>query len=275
MDVKYELERLTPLTVANTGGLGHGNVGAVSLRNFCIAIDSTIYVSTAEIFRKNLEKAFGVPVKYLIITHYHGDHIFGIKSFKDLPVISSELTSRVMESPEVKQRYQGYIEDFEKEDPLGKGIEFIFPDLLFKDTLIIQDEDLHIELYYAGGHTVGSSYVYFPAEKVLFAGDLIFENQFPYAGDDTCDPEQWITQLKKMKALNPDIIVPGHGPVMKGKESLDKHIDFFKSFREIIKDGIEKELKPEKIEIPQIFEEVNEETKLVTINHWLNYYKNK
>jgi len=88
MDVKYELERLTPLTVANTEGVGHGNVGAVSLRNFCIAIDSTVYVSTAELFRKNLEKTFGVPVKYLIITHYHGDHIFGIKPFRDLPVIS-------------------------------------------------------------------------------------------------------------------------------------------------------------------------------------------
>ena len=78
-----------------------------------------------------------------------------------------------------------------------------------------------------------------------------------------------------MKAFNPDIIVPGHGPVMKGKESLNTHIDFFKSFREIIKDAIDADLKPENIEIPQVFEEINEETKLVTINHWLNYYKKK
>ena len=76
MDITYDLESITPLTVANTTGEGRGNAGGIALRNFCIAIDSTMYVKTGELLLRNLESKFGIPVKYLIITHYHGDHIF-------------------------------------------------------------------------------------------------------------------------------------------------------------------------------------------------------
>ena len=90
MDLKYDLEVVTPHTVANTRGVGRGNAGAVSLRNFTIAIDSTIYAKTALLFRQNLEKHFNLPIKYLIFTHYHADHIFGIGPFSDVTTISSE-----------------------------------------------------------------------------------------------------------------------------------------------------------------------------------------
>ena len=55
MDLKYDLETITPNSVANTTGIGRGNVAAISLRNFSIAIDTTIYAKTALIFRQNLE----------------------------------------------------------------------------------------------------------------------------------------------------------------------------------------------------------------------------
>jgi len=68
MDITYDLESITPLTVANTTGEGRGNAGGIALRNFCIAIDSTMYVKTGELLLRNIESKFGVPVKYLIIT---------------------------------------------------------------------------------------------------------------------------------------------------------------------------------------------------------------
>ena len=57
-EIKYDLEIVSPHTVANTTGLGRGNVGAISLKNFVIAVDSTIYAKTAKIFRTNLENHF-------------------------------------------------------------------------------------------------------------------------------------------------------------------------------------------------------------------------
>ncbi|MHA1914325.1 MAG: MBL fold metallo-hydrolase [Promethearchaeota archaeon] len=275
MSITYELEKVSSLTVANTGGTGRGNVGAVSLRNFCIAIDSTMYVKTGELFRKNLERHFGVPVKFLIITHYHGDHTLGIKAFRDICVLSSEVTSRIMLNDETKTRYEGMIKELAKQDPLGEGIEYIFPTLLFKDKLKIQDDDLFIEIFHTGGHTAGSSFISFPHEKIVFAGDLIFENTFPYAGDPTCNPEQLIKALEQMREINADIYIPGHGPIMNGASSLDRHISFYKDLRRIIKDAINDNINASKIEVPDTFGEPDEGRKSMTVNTWVNFYKNK
>ena len=275
MDITYDLESITPLTVANTTGEGRGNAGGIALRNFCIAIDSTMYVKTGELLLRNLESKFGIPVKFLIITHYHGDHIFGIKPFKDICVLSSELTSKIMTNDETKTRYAEFIKGVAKEGPIGEGIEYIVPTLLFKDKLTIQDEDLHIKIYHTGGHTAGSSFISFPHEKVIFAGDLIFENTFPYAGDPTCDPELLINALKKMQEINADIYIPGHGPIMKGAGSLDRHINFYTEFRNIVKDAIRDKTTSEKVSVPDTFGEPDEGRKNMTVNHWLNFYKNK
>lgn len=275
MKVTYNLESITPHTVANTTGEGRGNTGGIALRNFCIAIDSTMYVKTGEILRNNLEKHFGVPVKYLVITHYHGDHTFGIKPFKDVCVLSSETTSKIMLSNETKSRNQVFIKELAKEGPIGEGIEYIVPTLLFTDKLIIQDEDLFVEIFHTGGHTAGSSFISFPHEKVVFAGDLIFENVFPYAGDPTCNPEHIIEALEKMKNLKADIYVPGHGPTMKGADSLERHINFYKELRNIIKDAIKDNLEPAKVSVPDTFGEPDAGRKNMTVNTWLNFYKNK
>ncbi len=274
MDITYDLESITPLAVANTTGEGRGNAGGLSLRNFCIAIDSTMYVKTGELLRRNLESQFGIPVKYLILSHYHGDHIFGLKVFKDICILSSELTSKVMLNEETKSRCQVFIKNLAKEGSIGEGIEYIVPTLLFTDKLIIQDDDLHIEIYHTGGHTAGSSFISFPHEKVVFAGDLIFENTFPYAGDPTCNPELLIKALKKMQDINANIYIPGHGPIMKGASSLDRHIKFYNKLRNIIKDAIRDNTTAEKVSIPDTFGDPDEGRKNMTVNHWLNFYKN-
>jgi glyoxylase-like metal-dependent hydrolase (beta-lactamase superfamily II) len=273
MSEKYELEMVTPHTIANTSGIGKGNVGAIALNNFILVIDSSMYVSTAQEFRKKLEAHFKLPVGYLIITHYHADHIFGMKTYKDIPMISGMEVFNNLQSDDIKKRYESYVFELEKEDPLGKNVEFLLPNILFNNQIIINDEDLRVEIKHVGGHTSGSSYVYFPEEKVLFAGDLIFEDMFPYAGDITCDPEKWIKAIEEMISLNPDYIVPGHGPLMKGKEKLHRHLEFFIEFRQIIKDAVKNDLKIEEIGVPPTFEEVDPELKFLTVNHWLKFYR--
>lgn len=275
MDFSYELESITPHTVANTTGEGRGNAGGIALKNFSIVIDSTMYVKTAEVFRKNLENHFGIPAKFLVITHYHGDHIFGIKSFKDLCVLSSEMTSKIMLSEETSSRYAVFIKDLAKEGHIGEDIEYVVPTLLFKNKLTIQDEDLYIDIFHTGGHTAGSSFVNFPYEKVIFAGDLIFENTFPYAGDPTCNPELIINALEKMQSLKADFYVPGHGPILKGASALDRHIKFYKDLRNIIKDAIKDKLKSGDVSVPDVFGEPDAGRKDMTVNTWLNFYKNE
>ena len=273
MDLKYDLEVVTPHTVANTRGVGRGNAGAVSLRNFTIAIDSTIYAKTALLFRQNLEKHFNLPIKYLIFTHYHADHIFGIGPFSDLTTISSEQMIENMKSEGIKKQYEMRVKEFPKQDPLAEGVEFKLPTVGFNDKLIIYDDDLHIEIMHLGGHTSGTSIIHFPHEKVIFTGDLIFANLFPYAGDQTCNPEKYIEAFEAMKSLNAEIFIPGHGIVLKGKNALDVYIKFFKDFRKSVKDAISDNIPLNNIEIPHEFAIFSEDMKTTSIKHWYNFYK--
>ena len=261
-ELKYDLEEVSSHTVANTMGLGRGNVGAIGLRNFIIAIDSTIYAKTAQLFRKNLESHFKLPVKYIVFTHYHADHIFGIGPFKDVVSFCSEEMLKNMQSRSIKQSYEQRVKDLTKEDPLAEGVEFRLPDVAFNKKLLIVDEDLYVEVIHLGGHTSGSSIIYFPYEKVLFASDLIFAKMFPYAGDTTCNPELYIKALETMREMKPDIIVPGHGRILKGYD-----------FRSIIKDALSEGIPPNKVEIPTPYEPISLDFKNVSINHWYNFYK--
>ncbi len=273
MVLKYDLDVITKHTVANTTGVGRGNVGAVSLRNFTIAIDSTMYAKTAQLFRQNLEKHFNLPIRFLIFTHYHADHIFGIGPFRNIASISSEQMIRNMESEGIKQQYEERIKELPKEDPLAEGVEFKLPNVGFNDKLLICDEDLHIEVIHLGGHTSGTSIIYFPHEKVVFAGDLIFANLFPWAGDPTGNPENYISAFEFMKGLDAEIFIPGHGIVLRGKNSLNTYIDFFNDFKKAVLDAIKDDIPPEKIEIPHNFKIFRDDMMIRSVEYWYNFFK--
>ncbi len=224
----------------------HGNVGGIALENFTIAIDSRGNLSGGRIFRKKLEEYYNLPIKYVILTHYHHDHINGRQAFKDVDIIVSDYT------PTNKGRFQNA--------------------LFIKDEHLIQDGDYEVKIFHTGGHTVGSMFVHFPAEKIIFAGDLIFENFFPpFGGDPTCNPELWFHALEKIKTLNPIRIVPGHGPFLTG-DKITNHISNLQKIRGSTKKAIKENLKPSEIEISDYYGEYHQRWMSRTLPHWFSFY---
>jgi len=65
--------------------------GAISLDNFSLVIDSTLFPSTGRLLRNQVEKVFKLPIRFLFITHYHGDHLWGVPAFNDVIFLGSEL----------------------------------------------------------------------------------------------------------------------------------------------------------------------------------------
>ncbi|MHA2246240.1 MAG: MBL fold metallo-hydrolase [Candidatus Hodarchaeales archaeon] len=276
MGLKLDLEFVTDYhCVANTSMIRSGNIGAILLRNFACIIDTTSYTTTAKSFRKQVEKNFGLPVKFLIYTHYHGDHIFGASAFRDLAIISSKQTLLNLTNIETLKSIEEWKSNLINEDPLAKGIEIITPTVSFVNKIFIEDEDLEIEICHAGGHTSGSTYVYFPKEKVIFTGDLIFEDIYPYAGDSTCNPDMWIAQLEQIQKMEIERIVPGHGHILLSKRELDKHIDFYKSLQARIREAIQENLSMSTIKAPEFFELEAEIWKPVAVESWYNFYKDQ
>ncbi len=109
---------------------------------------------------------------------------------------------------------------------------------------------MRIEIYYTGGHTYCSCFAYFPEDKVVITGDLVFSYQFPYGGDITCNPDKWIKSLDFMLSLDADTFIPGHGPVV-GKTEVKKQLDFFLSLKN----------------------EINQKLKNISLKRWFDHYK--
>jgi len=279
MSIELQLEQVSERTMAvvDRGGL-HSNAGAVILDSFVAAVDPTMKPPAARAFRRELERQTGLPVKFLLVTHCHPDHVFGTAPFKDTCIIGSvELAANVLRmaewTPEIMEQWK-QANPTEAVDWFDE-VEILLPTLGFQDRLEIRDADLIVQLFHAGGHTSCSSYAYVPQEKVLFAGDLMFAECFPYAGDPTCDPERWMGIFGDFLSLDFEKLVPGHGPVV-GKDEVEKHLAFFEALRDATKEAIRADEGHEAIQVPEFYgaDEEDDWGRKATLEHWYTLYKN-
>ena len=134
------------------------------------------------------------------------------------------------------------------------------PTKTFKDTLTLHAGGKTIELAYLGrGHTDGDIIVYLPIERILFGGDLLYRDGFPWLGDGyTSD---WIETLKKLNIFDTGIYVPGHGDV--GDISI---LFAFKQYLADLQLEVRKYIKKGKT-----IDEIKKEISLPKYKYWLKY----
>ncbi len=241
----FNLERLTKHTAVDTTiqmTTRSCVVGAISLGKYSIAVDSGNPLEIGQGFRKQLEDYFKLPIKYLFLTHAHSDHRGGMIAFRD--------SSTLLISQKCK-------ENMPKSTSFSKWTVETFDDKL------VLEEDIMVEFHQVAGHSLGSSVAYVPEERVLFAGDLFFEETInlglPFLGiyqfspRKTGNPEECLGAFKKFKSMKLDFIVPGHGEVIKNpQEYLDGQIEFFNSLKSFIISEIKDGKSMEDIELPRI-----------------------
>jgi len=221
-------------------------VGAIELPTKLVMIDSGIHVQKMKKFREWVEKETGKKFEYLILTHYHGDHLMGNQFFKDCKIIADQHIHDYMKG--LKERYtpekiKELIESQEDKTQY-QGLEITPPNTVLNETMEIVDGDVKVEIKRTGGHTKDSTYVYCEQFKVLFAGDNLFEENDIYGGDVSCNPEIWLQVLKNYLALDADYIIPGHGKAT-DKSLIEESIVYFEKVKQTMKklteDGKSKE----------------------------------
>jgi glyoxylase-like metal-dependent hydrolase (beta-lactamase superfamily II) len=277
--LEFDLIEVSPrVVVANYKDCFGVNAAAIILSNFTICVDTLFYPPQGRAFRKIVESKYKLPVKYLFLTHYHGDHVFGMASFKDIEVFGSQELIKNMKRRMKEQWTKDEFEKWKDEEPeladVISQIEVWLPDYGFKGSHTISDGDLRAEFYHSGGHTGCSAYAYFPAEQVLITGDDLASFDWPYISDSTGNPDRWIASFEAMLKLDVDKVVPGHGPVV-DKEHILEHLNYIKSLRELVICAISDGTPPEDIQVPEFYKTAEDWQIPKALEHLHNFYSAK
>ncbi len=276
------LKKLNDRIYVDTNENNGGNHGAIIVDDEIIMIDSGMIHTKSHITKNYLESETGFPIKKLILTHSHGDHVFGVQAFEPVVLISSEPTyERCKKSLETEWKQEVLLERYAsiKDDnpEMWKSLQNLsirLPDLVFDDSITIGEEK-QVTAKLMGGHTSGSSIVIDHDTNTVFVGDLIFSGIFPYGGDPSCDPDRWILSLEEIHDSNYDVIIPGHGPIC-DQEELGAYLEALSEFRQNIKDAINSGLSVESFMkrrlIPEILSPGFDQFGEITLTHWFDFY---
>ncbi|MFW9931836.1 MAG: MBL fold metallo-hydrolase [Candidatus Thorarchaeota archaeon] len=210
------------------------NAGIIQTPEAIIFIDSGMSLHSGEyIWSIAEEKMTGEEDLLLILTHKDTDHCFGMDAMKrrGAHVLAHAHSAEIMRtmgdlsSNSIACRIR---EKFNPEDVLGNVVVSEPDEAITKDVILdIEDE---IKILSVPGHTPGDIAVYHKKAKVLFTGDVVVEGRDPNIRPDSIKIEAWISNLQRLKELDIDWIVPGHGAVSKPDiiefniEYLEKHL---------------------------------------------------
>jgi glyoxylase-like metal-dependent hydrolase (beta-lactamase superfamily II) len=183
-----------------------------------VIIDTPMVPDDARKWREEVEQ-FG-DVRYVINNEPHNDHVAG-NCWMGGMLVAHESTREAIkhnrqESLEGQMRWMA-----PDALPLDKDFHYRLPDITFSQDLRIYLGKHTIHIIPVPGHTPSQTAVFVPEEGIIFASDNVTMGM-PIMIDAL--PEEWLKSLKKLKALDIDIIVPGHGPVC-DKAALDVTYD--------------------------------------------------
>lgn len=152
------------------------------------------------------------PIKYLVITHYHADHIYGLQEFRKAgaQLIGHKDGQLYLHSETATLRLKASRE--EMFPWIDEKTELVPADRWIAGATTLRLGGLDFVLQPAGpAHTPEDLVVYVPQLRLLVAGDLVFRGRVPFVGQ--ADSGSWIGALDRLLAFETTLVIPGHGPV--------------------------------------------------------------
>jgi quinoprotein relay system zinc metallohydrolase 2 len=184
------------------------NLGFVVGREAVAAIDSGGSLVEGLALLAAIRATTDRPVRFLVATHMHPDHIFGNAAFRDAgaTIVGHRNLPRALAA-----RGDHYLKSYRRQlgEELMKGIEIVLPSMLVEDRLEIDLGGRVLELRaWEAAHTDNDVTIYDVSSKVLFAGDLVFLNHVPTLDGSLLG---WMRQIPQLAAIPARAVVAGHG----------------------------------------------------------------
>ncbi len=187
------------------------NAGFVVTTEGVLVVDALGAPVLARELLAEIRRITTLPVRYLVVTHYHADHVYGLQEFKaaGATLIAHRAGRDYLSSQTAELRLAASREELAP--AVDEHTRLIGADRWIDAPTTLQFGGLDFVLLPAGpAHTPDDLVVWVPQRKLLFAGDLVFRGRIPFVGQ--ADSGQWIAALDRLLAFEPSLIVPGHGP---------------------------------------------------------------
>jgi glyoxylase-like metal-dependent hydrolase (beta-lactamase superfamily II) len=191
--------------------VAYSNGGFIVGKDVVLVVDAFFDTPPAEALLAEIRKVTDKPIRYLVNTHYHLDHVTGDAVFHDA---GAKLV--------VNRNARGWIKDLNMANTIARGrltpaAKAIYdrmpaPDILVDKPMTIDLGGRAVEIRPASGHTGGDLFVVVPDAHVVFAGDLLWRRRIPQTFDG--NDKALLAELAAFQRLPKDTtFVPGHGDV--------------------------------------------------------------
>jgi glyoxylase-like metal-dependent hydrolase (beta-lactamase superfamily II) len=226
-------------------GLG-GNVTFLTTDEGVIVVDAGTYKKDGLIIMNHVKSVTDKAIKYIVLTHYHFDHVFGVCGIPGNPTVighkniyknlkmaepfqetnkdqlklkviglKAKLDSLVKigstEIDEVEKNYKSAVYKFN----ISNETSIVYPAITFDKELTVYLGSDSIKLIHPGNtHSDCEIIVEFPNQKTLAAGDFFFYKGLPYIDSNAhSNTENWSIQARRLSQNNYDHVIPGHGAI--------------------------------------------------------------
>lgn len=199
-------------SAANKGFMS--NAGFVVTDDGVVAFDALATPALGEAMLTAIARVTDQPIKRVIVSHYHADHIYGLQVFKKAGAeiwahtngqayLNSDIAQERLEQR--RADLAPWVDDNTRLVPADRWLDF--PD---GKAIPFTMGGMHFQLIdVSGAHSDDDIMMYVEDDKTLFAGDLYFTGRIPFVGD--ADSKAWLAALDRMLDVDPKVVVPGHG----------------------------------------------------------------
>jgi glyoxylase-like metal-dependent hydrolase (beta-lactamase superfamily II) len=187
------------------------NAAFFATRDGVVVIDALGSPALAEALVDEAERLTRLPVRYVIVTHYHADHVYGLQTLKarGATIIAHIAAREYLNSETAAQRLQA--SRVELAPWVDGATRLVAADQWVNGDVVLELGGERVELRHVGpAHTPEDLVISLPQRGVVFAGDLVFRSRVPFVGQ--ADSRLWIQALDALLAMRPVLLVPGHGP---------------------------------------------------------------
>jgi glyoxylase-like metal-dependent hydrolase (beta-lactamase superfamily II) len=207
------------------GTWGWSNAGLVAGSGESVLVDTLFDLPLTQVMLDTMQPITSSrPIRSVVNTHANGDHCYGnqLVAGAGVDVIASRSAAQEME--EVPASLLAALMAGPMDGTLGEymnhafgafdfnGIDMVAPTVLFDESHTVDAGGRRVDLFEVGpAHTQGDVLAWLPEEKVLFSGDILFIDGTPimWAGP----VGGWIAAIDRILEFDPEVIVPGHGPL--------------------------------------------------------------